>query len=114
MVLESTTGLDMGCPGSPPGFAMALRRALGKAEARIRAEVGVDVSLARREAPDGFWALMSFLDDVVAILPRARAAEMLPIIVYELEQLGLQIHLLKCKTWAAEGGPPAEIVARVS
>ena len=87
----------MGCPGSPPIFAIALNNAIKRIVNRIKALAEADPEEGGTGRDDMFSELWSFLDDVIVSLPSRVAQLGFEIAAEELRKLGLDINVLKSK-----------------
>jgi len=96
-VITSYEGADMGCPGSPPIFAIALNKAIKRIVNRIKAAAAESTEEGGAKREDLFSELWSFLDDVILSLPSQVAQLGFDIAVEELRRLGLDINVLKSK-----------------
>ena len=91
--VESTKGVDQGCPLSPALFAIGVAEALERIHSKLAAL-----------SPEA--QVFSYLDDVVVLVPGASAEEAVRVVKAELEGVGLTVNADKTAAWTLDPHAP--------
>lgn len=103
--LLATRGVDQGCPLAPAVFAAGLREPLARLNAQL-------------QAFDARCQVYAYLDDVVLIVPAARAGDAYTVAAHEFAGLGVELNDSKTQVWltgpAARDALPPALAPRIT